>query len=494
MPFSNMPDAANSLWERVYNASKKAGDSEKVAAQKAWSAVKGAYKKVGEKWVKKSEYESELSMSIVKSTYTKKDNTMRIRMVASDDGKDWHGERMSVGLFEKFIERIEKLDVPQWLTPYLEEKSGWSGGMPYLSISHYNSGLEGNNIAGNVEKIYVDGNRLKAVAVLKDNELGRAVFKAINEDIEGVSKYEDKIRVSIKFADLAHAHDGTEFVRDSLETKCEACDNYPVDVYKDGLLIHLAFTRKPANPRSNIEVDKMADEILTRKDDAVSIVGDELAEQLEVNKSTLPEDSIIVTKDEKVTEEENVPTEEEVAPVPDEKAVQEVIEPEVVEPTVIASEVSEVATESDTPAQPSPLEAVFAELSKKIDESSKRCKTKSEFITEVQPMLNALTVEIEKMYKEPAPEETPEDEEEDKKDKEDEVSKSILSAIQDLVGKVDAVVNDVATLKSQMVEKADVEKADFTPHPRQIVIKTNVVQPAKPDSIQEIALRSVMKK
>jgi len=436
----------------------------------------------------------EFSMSIVKSTYTKKDNTMRIRLVASDDGKDWHGERMSVGLFEKFIARIKNMDVPAWLLPYLEEKSGWSGGMPYMSISHYNSGLEGNNIAGEVEKIYVDGNRLKGVAILKDNDLGRAAFRAINEDLEGVSKFKDKIRVSIKFADLAHSHDGVDFVRDSLESTCEACDNYPVDVYKDGLLIHLALTRKPANPRSSIEVDKMADEILTRKDDAVSIVGDELAEKLEVNKSTLPESSIIVTKDEIVPENETVPTEEEVAPVPDEKAVQDVIEPEVVEPTVIASEVSDVVPESDTPAQPSPLDTVFAELSKKIDESSKRCKTKSEFITEVQPMLNALTVEIEKMYKEPTPEESPEDEEEDKKEKEDEVSKSILSAIQDLAGKVDAVVNDVATLKTQMVERVETVKSDFTPHPRQIVIKTNTVQPAKPDSIQEIALRSVMKK
>ena len=487
MPFSNLPDAANKLWERVYNASTKAGDKKEVAAKKAWSAVSGAYKKVGDKWVKKSEFESEFSMSIVKSTYTKKDNAMRIRMVASDDGKDWHGERMSVGLFQRFIERISGKLVPEWLAPYLGEKSGWDGGMPYLSVSHYSSGEEGKNIVGDVEKIYVDGNRLKGVAVLRDNELGRAVFKAINEDIEGVSKYEDKIRVSIKFADLAHAHDGKDFARDGLESKCEMCENYPVDVYKDGLLIHLAFTRKPANPRSSVEVDKMADDIMTRKDDAVSIVGDELAEQLEVNKSVLPEE-VIVIKDEGEVETPK----DETAPVSDEKAVQEVSEPEVVEPVVVsASDVEPVAVEPATPAQPSVLESMFTELSKKVDESSKRCKTKSEFVSEVQPLLNALAVEIEKMYKEPKVEDK-EDDKEDKKEDEDETMKSILKALGDLSGKVDAVMGDVATLKSQ-VTASPVAREEVPPRPRQIVIKTKDVQPAKADSIEAIALRSVLK-
>lgn len=53
MPFKNMPKEANDLWEKVYNSSKEAGDSEEKAAKKAWGTVKKSYKKVGDKWVKK---------------------------------------------------------------------------------------------------------------------------------------------------------------------------------------------------------------------------------------------------------------------------------------------------------------------------------------------------------------------------------------------------------------------------------------------------------
>jgi hypothetical protein len=53
-------------------------------------------------------------------------------------------------------------------------------------------------------------------------------------------------------------------------------------------------------------------------------------------------------------------------------------------------------------------------------------------------------------------------------------------------------MGDVATLKSQ-VTATTVEKNDFIPRPRQIVIKTKDVQPAKADSIDAIALRSVLK-
>lgn len=54
MPFSNLPEKAFEIWEKVYNASRDAGDSKERAAKKAWGAVKRSYKKVGDKWVRKS--------------------------------------------------------------------------------------------------------------------------------------------------------------------------------------------------------------------------------------------------------------------------------------------------------------------------------------------------------------------------------------------------------------------------------------------------------
>lgn len=68
-----------------------------------------------------------------------------------------------------------------------------------------------------------------------------------------------------------------------------------------------------------------------------------------------------------------------------------------------------------------------------------------------------------------------------------------MIALQNLTGKLDAVIADVATLKTQTVEKSEVVK-ETIPSPRQIVIKTKDLQPAKPESIQQIALRSVMNK
>lgn len=55
MPFKNLPDKANSIYEDAYNSYKKKGYSDKRAAKAAWGAVKQAgFVKKGDKWVKGS--------------------------------------------------------------------------------------------------------------------------------------------------------------------------------------------------------------------------------------------------------------------------------------------------------------------------------------------------------------------------------------------------------------------------------------------------------
>jgi hypothetical protein len=46
------------MWKKVYQSALDAGDSEEKAAKKAWGAVEKSYKKVGEKWVKRSSKKS----------------------------------------------------------------------------------------------------------------------------------------------------------------------------------------------------------------------------------------------------------------------------------------------------------------------------------------------------------------------------------------------------------------------------------------------------
>ena len=55
-PISTLPLVAMKIWERVYRAALKAKDSVKVAARKAWAAIKRTYRKNSKtgKWVKKS--------------------------------------------------------------------------------------------------------------------------------------------------------------------------------------------------------------------------------------------------------------------------------------------------------------------------------------------------------------------------------------------------------------------------------------------------------
>lgn len=255
---------------------------------------------------------SEFSFVITKVSVDKSaQGAMRWRATASDTALDLSGERMSISLFDDFIRRInENVELPEEYLKVLESfgERSWKGGMPYLSIAHYKSGTNFSNVPGVPEKIYRDGNRLKAVGTLFDTPLGRAVFKSLCDDLYSPNpKFNDKIRISIGFVDYEHAHIGKGenssdyvFTRNGINDKCELCaEGIGGKEYRKGQLVHLAMTRLPVNPRTDMEVDKsMNGQIRTMKDDAESIVGD-LADTLE-QKSLTSEDAgdpIVVKSD-----------------------------------------------------------------------------------------------------------------------------------------------------------------------------------------------------
>jgi len=247
---------------------------------------------------------SSVDMMIIKASREKSDGTMRLRMVNSDTGEDVFGEKMSVELFEDFIRRSdENLPVPEPFDDVIHEEK-WQGGKPYLSIAHYKSDAF-TELPGEQEKIYLDGKKLKSVDVLHDNELGNSVWKSVYNDLYAEEKdFENPVRVSIGFIDLEHKHeiedeDDFVFTRTSLEDKCELCTKGVENkVYLKGHLVHKAFTRVPAHPRTDVEIEMKSNGIVTKEDDAKSIIGD-----IELEKKSQVVEDIMVVKAETDIEE-----------------------------------------------------------------------------------------------------------------------------------------------------------------------------------------------
>jgi hypothetical protein len=213
---------------------------------------------------------AEFSMAIVKANI--KDGEMRWRAVCSDVEEDVYGERMSTELFQDFIKHIQdEDDIPEPFKSVISEDD-WDGGNPYISIAHYKSGKGKVNVPGEPKNIFLDGKALKSTGILYDTPLGRSVYKSLTKDL--VEKREDKIRISIGFLDLEHSHgDRYTFTRKALTDKCPLCKEGVGDkIYKKGHLVHLALTRVPANPRTDVEVTKS---MTTKREDAESIIEDE---------------------------------------------------------------------------------------------------------------------------------------------------------------------------------------------------------------------------
>lgn len=235
-------------------------------------------------------------MYITKSSIS--DGMMRWSAVNSDTEWDLHDERMSLGLYRKMLGYIQAKAGPPKDFKDIVCSDYWCGGMPYLSIAHYPD-ANGKAVPGQPTDLFIDGTQLKAKGILFDTPLGQAVWKSLKQD-ESLGKDKDRIRISIAFLDLSHKHGdgGKVFVRNSMEDVCPEClANRGNKIYLDGYLVHLALTRVPVNPRTIMETeDIMAKKsIQTRKEDAISILGDkELAD--EVEKSALEEKSDILVE------------------------------------------------------------------------------------------------------------------------------------------------------------------------------------------------------
>lgn len=447
---------------------------------------------------------AQMSLVITKASFDKSEpdpnKKRRITMTNSDTLPDLYDESMSLSLFKDFTDRIQSnTPIPEVFQDVICEGEDWCGGMPYLSIAHYHAGSAKKNVPGDVESVYVDGKQLKSKAYLHDNPLGRSLFDAIcADDVKKSDTSHLPVRVSIGFLDLEHEHivEGKSFIftRTELGQKCALCaDGVGGKIYKKGHLVHLAATRVPVNPRTEmgLEQKSMDGEIFTKKDDAASIVGNELAEELE--SKSMADDVLVIKSDETVFDSTREPDVKVAVSVLDDETVKSLVQDEVrkllgeyqakpvveekMEQEVIKSEMENEEKEEVKDAEKdlkgksevevNPLDAQFEAL------KSALASGKAE---DVQKVFNAFGTEVEKSFT-PAP--------------------PTAKDIADIV--TAAVEKAVAPLKIQLAQvqaqKSDTVSKSQNPISRALQLKAQDLTPQKPNrqytQIEKLARRSV---
>ena len=320
---STLPSHGKEIYVSTFNSAyggtcKDEGDRrDECSARVAWSAVKSKYRKgEGDEWTPKAEVQ-EFSMAIVKATYDKASATRNWNATASDTEKDSYNDSMSLELFNDFLHRIETREQP----PEDFRSDFWSGGKPYLSVSHYPD-LNGKGVPGPVDAGFIDGRvagergrfahgKLKAKGRFDDTPIGRACFESVCADLYGEEPVPDdeKIRISIAFLDWKHRHKASDYTFERSEDKmiCPECikelleGEYGGKEFLRGHLIHLALTRVPVNTRTSMEVERS---MTKQKEDAASIVTEELAEELEEEAKIVGKSEALVVKaEEEIVEE-----------------------------------------------------------------------------------------------------------------------------------------------------------------------------------------------
>lgn len=464
-----------------------------------------------------------VEMFITKSSI--QDGQMRWAAINSDTDKDLYGERMTMDLYRKMLSYIKNGTPPPEEFRSMVCSDYWKGGMPYVSLAHYPD-LNGAASLGEPLVIYTDGNRLKAKGIMYDTPLGKAAWRGIKED-EKLPVGKDKIRISIAFLDLAHKHgeDGKIFERKSITSICPECaKGIGSKIYVDGYLVHLALTRKPVNPRTAMEEDVMAkkSQITTRKEDAISIVGDaDLVEAIEKSALETKSDVLVEmsdTNEAPVVEESKTkdsPAADEADPMDEEEdkmeskkgkkncslteddveTIRSLISASLVEFSKTKKDVSgdeggatEPAPEKETKvAKKSALDIATDELYNSVSQAiSLQGATIEQRLETINPALQSLGASITALVRESMGVEAPAPVSNDQA--------VILEAITSMSKSVEALAQKVAIMeeKSQTPSANPVQARIPAPRSIQPVVnQSQVSTPSNPNSVANIVRRSV---
>lgn len=467
MPTGNLPEGARKIYNAAEANAKKTTckdreDKDACAAKIAWSAVKNKYKKVGDKWIPKAEVSS-FSMAITRTSYDKATNTRRWKAVASDTADDLYNDNMTLELYEDFLSRIESKEQP----PEAHRSDFWSGGMPYLSVSHY-SDLNGKGVPGPVDTVFIDGTELKSTGRFDDTPLGKACFQAISKDLDTKSAVPDdqKIRISIAFLDWKHKHKSTGFVFDRMaseEAFCPECLKEMIEsaetgklpkgkVFLQGQLVHLALTRVPVNERTKMEVERS---MTTRKEDAESIIGEELAEELDEASLVVGKSEALVIKAEEEEPEEIVEEgkhekemkkeDEEEDDEEDKKKKEKEMKSEIDEKSLVINLLQEIKAElKPEPVPAHPLDIAISELKSVYDEAL-TLPDPQESLRMMQEPFEALAAVIQNGFSQ--------EEVEAKSESVDNQLAEVLAGLREEVG---MLRSELATMKSQPADQPQV--------------------------------------
>jgi|GEM_PF-5497438 len=289
----NLPPGAVKIGVAAFNAVLDETGDEDKARQAAWATIKREYEQVDEsRWVRKAGLQR-IELVITKATL-QPDGSMRWQLTASDTERDSANDQATIQLFNDWIERVEKGIETPFLPPPRK---------PFLGISHYPD-LDGFGEAGVAERLFIDGQQFKADGPFLDTPIGRALFEAIREERATIKRgdvVESPIRISAAWWDIQHVHGDFVFTRKSKGDRCPLCAQGAPRVFLKGQLDHFASTRVPINERTSVELEEKSMAI-TKRDDAASIVGDALADELEeksrelVGKSAVEGDEGLVIK------------------------------------------------------------------------------------------------------------------------------------------------------------------------------------------------------
>lgn len=213
-------------WFAAYKSAFDIKSNDLIASKAAWKVLRGIL-----------ELPTDLPLYISKANLDD-DGHMTFLGTASDTKKDVYTDKMTVDLFEGFIKEFR--------------------GDEYVCLSHYKRLDDGSGEIGRIDKIYLDGNYLKVKGNFNETPLGKATYNAIRKDRRDDVPVERRVRLSIGFYDRYHKH-GNDLEWRYDNEKPAPCVHCLLGMkeksYLYGIFDHVAATRRPANRRTDIEVD-----------------------------------------------------------------------------------------------------------------------------------------------------------------------------------------------------------------------------------------------
>lgn len=169
-----------------------------------------------------------ISLPLQLTKVTRSSSVIRIAGAASDNRVDLYRTRFDRRLYQSFIDRRPEFE-------------------PYLSVAHFHTPV------GSIEREYIDGRYFKITGEIPlDTPMGDALARSLQDD-----DVRARTGFSVGFDDEDYYFDDTA---GGLQT------------YVGGLLVHVAFTTIPANPRSRITSIEMS-RAKSQYDDAALLVG-----------------------------------------------------------------------------------------------------------------------------------------------------------------------------------------------------------------------------